>query len=576
MKRFLKYALAAPLAIALSACSFLDVEPKILAPETFYKSEAEVLYGLAGVYGPMNNEAIYGNHYSCQISGVDDLCYYNRASASPEPYFYNFGTTHTVIYQCWTMLYAGIKNANEFMSAMEEVRESLDPNLHNYSEARFMRAYYHFLLAQAWGDVPLRDKAVKVPTPSNVQLAATPQAEVLLWCVKEMEECLPNIKEGVEAAPSRITRSAIQGILARVYLFMAGETVDLDGLTISQEGSDVALTKKLMYEKAAYWAKQVIDSNLHQLNPVYADIFINMIGDKYDTQYRESIWEADFVGDRTTDDKWTNGRIGEVIGMQSTSSKTNFSEWKCNYSYGFYNGSLKLWDLYWANDRTDDEAQIAARIIDTRQDWNMAAYNYAGTTTGTYVASMDKTPYTHKGESSIETPTAGAGNRNCSKWRREVEYEGSMTAKSLYNGINFPILRYSDVLLMYAEAVNESTAATAEAWTYVKQVRDRAGIKSRDYGEYSSQDAMRQLIRNERGRELCFEALRKYDLIRWGIFEQEMKLYSRWANDVRWVGSGMEIRAAVVSANIQPKHVYLPIPSTELGVNKLLKQHPLW
>lgn len=551
---------AAATGMMLGSCSFLDLEPKIIAPETFYESPSDVLYGLAGVYGTINNEAFYGNFYSIMMSNIDDLCYSNRDVSGAEPRFLNYGTTDTYVYRAWTAIYTGIKNANEFMEALDSGDTAkLDPDGRCYTEARFLRAYYHFILAQAWGDVPLRDAATK--SPNNVQLAATPQSQVLQWCVNEMEACVEALPEGMDGAPSRVTRSAVQGILARVYLFMAGETV-------------TGVDKSLMFQRAAYWAHEVIDSGLHQLNPDYSQVFINMIADRYDHTYYESIWEADFVGNRQ--EYHTNGRIGDVIGMQNTANTTNFSEWNCNYSYGFYNGSLKLWDLYWTEDRTDDENALQNRITDTRQEWNMAPYNYSGNLNYGYTAGLDRTPFIFDSRSSLEYPTAAAGQRNASKWRREVIYEGHQTAKNLYTQINYPILRYSDVLLMYAEAITESGGDLNEAYDYVKQVRDRAGILTRDKSEYSSQESMRQFIRNERGRELCFESLRKYDLIRWGIFVREMRLYSQWISDSRWSTNAMATRAGVLGTNVQEKHIYQPIPATELGVNKLLKQNPMW
>ena len=558
MKRLFNISIAFA-ALVGSSCSFLELEPKVIAPETFYEKNEDVLYGLAGVYGAINNEAFYGNYYSLMMSSVDDLCYYNREVNTAAPYFYNYGTTDDYVYKAWTEIYNGIKNANEFMDAMETVRETLDPDMKYYAEARFLRAYYHFILAQAWGDVPLRDSAAK--SPGNVQLAATPQAEVLKWCVDEMEQCVDVLAEGMDGAPSRVTRSAVQGILARVYLFMAGKTVQ-------------GLDSQAMYEKAAYWARQVIDSGLHRLNDDYTQVFINMISDEYDTEFYESIWEADFLGNRQ--EYWTNGRIGDLIGMQNTATTNDYEKWNCNYAYGMYNGSLKLWDLYWTEDRTEDEKEVANKIIDVRQEWNMAPYNYSGNANYNCTAGIDKTPFVFDKRSSLEYPTAAAGQRNASKWRRERCYEDAQSAKNLYTAVNYPILRYSDVLLMYAEAVNEARGDASEAYDYVKQVRDRAGIQTLDKSEYSSQEAMRQFIRNERGRELCFEGLRKYDLIRWGIFVEEMRRYVLWQNDSRWSGNAMALRAGTMGSNIQEKHIYQPIPATELGVNKLLKQNPMW
>ena len=87
---------------------------------------------------------------------------------------------------------------------------------------------------------------------------------------------------------------------------MAGESVkQIDGLD-----------KKEMYRRAAYWANEVIASHKHDLNESYEEIFINMIRDQYDTQFHESMWEAEFLGDRTSATDWTNGRIGDLIGVK--------------------------------------------------------------------------------------------------------------------------------------------------------------------------------------------------------------------------------------------------------------------
>lgn len=563
MKRTLLNTFSLLLLFAVGGCSILDEEPQVICSDTYYQNESELLYGLAGVYGAINNEELYGRCYSLPISNTDDLCYQNRPHNTSSVYWYNHNASDADVLNAWRMLYAGIKNANEFMLAVEN--SAFDPDHAYYQEARFLRAFFHFLLAQAWGDVPLRERPTLSPDPEEVNIAATPQAEVLSWCAKEMEECYASLPATLENAPSRVVQTTAAGILARVYLFMAGETVALEN-------------KSELFTKAASWAKVVIDSNLHSLNPDYAMVFKNMITDTYDKEYNESMWEADFLGNRTSADSWSNGRIGDLIGLQSTSSESDFSTWSCNYSYAQYNGSLKLWDLYWADDRTDDETKLAT-ITDSRQEWNLPPYNYKGGKVDgvSYTASKDKTPYIYNKVTTFADPTAAVGIRNCGKWRRESELEGVMNAKNLYTGINFPILRYSDVLLMYAEAMNEAAGPSEELWGYVKQVRDRAGVATRPYAEYATREALRELIRNERGRELCFEALRKYDLIRWGIFVEAMHGYNQQTADTRWEAGNTLAGYALQTANsVQEKHIYLPIPTKELGVNTALKQHPMW
>lgn len=607
IKSILKLRTLALLTAALPACSFLDTDPQIIPDDGYYNSEQKLIYGLAGVYGVLNSEAIYGNYYSLQIANADDLCYfnnYNNSESRPDRYNHSAGTA--AIYDTWSKLYEGIKNANRYIEAVEKTeidpgKLSVDIGLY-IAEARFLRAYYHFLLAQAWGDVPLRVKATTSPNPNDVQMAATPQEQVLKWCADEIEATIPDLYEPIDNTPSRVSQTVAQGILARVYLFMAGESVkQIDGLD-----------KKEMYRRAAYWANEVIASHKHDLNESYEEIFINMIRDQYDTQFHESMWEAEFLGDRTSATDWTNGRIGDLIGLRSQSRTTNYSEWACNYSYGYYNGSYTLWQLYWENDRTADET-ASATVIDKRLTWNLPGYNYrgmnnqkisyknkAGETVTRYLQqtqSMFKTPWVYNNnfampdieglDQTIENafdpadlvydPTVMCAVRNAGKWRRETVYEKQMSAKSLYTTINFPILRYADVLLMYAEAINEYAGAPDDqAKEAIREIRKRAGVKTDEslLGDYRS---FRDLVRNERGRELAFEGLRKWDLIRWGTFVEKMhNAGTNQPTENKYRNVSYTNYASANYANVTARHIYLPIPTKELAVNHALRQNPLW
>lgn len=607
IKSILKLGTLALLTAALPACSFLDTDPQIIPDDGYYNSEQKLIYGLAGVYGVLNSEALYGNYYSLQIANADDLCYfnnYNNSESRPDRYNHSAGTA--AIYDTWSKLYEGIKNANRYIEAVEKTEidpEKLSVDIGLYiAEARFLRAYYHFLLAQAWGDMPLRVKATTSPNPNDVQMAATPQEQVLKWCADEIEATIPDLYEPIDNTPSRVSQTVAQGILARVYLFMAGESVkQIDGLD-----------KKEMYRRAAYWANEVIASHKHDLNESYEEIFINMIRDQYDTQFHESMWEAEFLGDRTSATDWTNGRIGDLIGLRSQSRTTNYSEWACNYSYGYYNGSYTLWQLYWENDRTADET-ASATVIDKRLTWNLPGYNYrgmnnqkisyknkAGETVTRYLQqtqSMFKTPWVYNNnfampdieglDQTIEDafdpadlvydPTVMCAVRNAGKWRRETVYEKQMSAKSLYTTINFPILRYADVLLMYAEAINEYAGAPDDqAKEAIREIRKRAGVKTDEslLGDYRS---FRDLVRNERGRELAFEGLRKWDLIRWGTFVEKMhNAGTNQPTENKYRNVSYTNYASANYANVTARHIYLPIPTKELAVNHALRQNPLW
>lgn len=566
MKRIYNICIWAALLIGMSSCSYLDVKPSIIVKENYYSTKSEMLYGLAGIYGAMSNEALYGNYYSLMMTNVDDLSYFNRPSTSSYVQVYRHDASSSEVYAAWTQLYAGIRNANSFMNAVKDSK--LDENHSLYGEARFLRAYYHFLLAEGWGDVPLR--SVEALSHDDVMLAATPQYDVLSWVASEMEACLKTADSAVVNQPSRVTATTMHGILARVYLFMAGKTVI---------GGD----KKAFYKSAMDHADSVMLSGQHHLHPDYTAVFKKMMSNEYDTDYRESMWEVEFYGDRTSSDSWSNGRIGDLLGLQSSGS-SNYSEFNCNYAYGQYDGTLKLWDLYWKEDRIDSEKELST-ITDKRQEWNMCPYNYAGsdklapygqTTPAKCRASIDKTPYTYNSKTTTDDPTAAQAIRNCGKFRREVQYEGCMNAKNLYTKINYPLLRYSDVLLMYAEAQNEYDGYPSQkSYDCLLEVRQRAGIGTAAFSTFDN-DSFRDMVRNERGRELCFESLRKFDLIRWGIFVEQMNAIPAWAADERWSKSAKAQYASRIGSAVRDCHIYFPTPSVELGVNTLLKQNSLW
>ena len=559
----------------LCSCSFLEKEPKVICADTYYTGEQQAVYALAGVYGVLNSSQMYGKNYSLDISGVDDLCWYIQASSvGTETNIFEHHPGTPVIYNVWTKIYAGIKNANAFMEAIAQTE--LDPDGRMFAEARFLRAYYHFLLAQAWGDVPLRTRACT--SYADTQKEATSQYKVLSWVVSEMEECIPALPDDLSGTPSRVARTTVEGIVARVYLFMAGSSVN-------------GGVKKEYFRLAMEHARNVIKSGKHRLNPSYSQVFINMIADRYDTVYRESMWEAEFKGGPDDPSNYSTGYIGNYIGLRGRSTRTNYQEWACNYSNGVYDGSIKLWDLYWSEDRTDAEKETSGEPTDERQRWNLPPYNYVAVS-GAYVyeygnpsqttpllSNMHRNPYYVNAEKNTNAnPLFYAGNRNVGKWRREAEYEGHFNTIHQTTQINFPILRYSDVLLMYAEAANEYLGApTDSCYAFVRDVRTRAGIDTRPFSEYSSHSSFRNLVRNERARELCFEATRKYDLIRWGVFESAMKdSYSRYYTDLRCNSYDTSIYARNYVTRVGRKHTLLPIPTIELGVNPLLNQNTLW
>ena len=525
MKKIItRISLAAASILSICSCEdFLDTKPyDFVAPETFYTTESNCKMALAGVYSALNQFGTYGNKYSILISGCDDMSFYTRKATTSATKVE--GNDHTPanadIWEAWTEFYTGINNANIFLEKIDGSDLSDELKRQYKGEAKFLRAYYHWILFQGWYEVPLRNESFK--DVNNSSMGATSHAEGLKWIIKEMEECVDMVDDSAyDKSPSYVKKNTVMGILARVYLWSAG---------YPNNGG------KADYEKAAYWAKQVKDSGKHQLNPDFESIWKNICSDKYDPTYNESMWEVEFLGSRD-DGINTMSRIGNTIGNLNAGAKS--------YSYGYFAGTLLLWDLYSADDQ--------------RRDVTMS----------TYKVNADGT-FTYWTDSQII-------KRTCGKFRREWE-PASSTNKN-WTPENWPLLRYSDVLLMLAEAENEANSGpTALAYECINAVRARGSMAALEGLTY---DQFQEEVRNERARELTFEGLRKYDLIRWGIYVSRIKTELAAAvKDSRWKnGTVITNNDGGVSAFIErttDKHQFLPIPEKELGVNMLLEQNKYW
>ena len=128
------------------------------------------------------------------------------------------------------------------------------------------------------------------------------------------------------------------------------------------------------------------------------------------------------------------------------------------------------------------------------------------------------------------------------------------------SGINFRVLRYADILMLYAEALNE-LGKTSEAYTYIQQVRNRVNLPDLAVTKPGMNQAqMRDQLAHERALEFAIEGQRVDDLIRWGWFYDAAKLAELQSHDAEfntWT-SGRE---------------YLPIPQNELDNNKNLSRN---
>ncbi|RPD41515.1 RagB/SusD family nutrient uptake outer membrane protein [Chitinophaga barathri] len=605
MKSFYLSLLAIALITQGSCNKFLETVPSdFLAPETYYNTEKELTYALTGVYDVLGSPDLYGDnafyHFDITDEGV-----YGHAGVTAGVQVYNFSSSDPIVAATWKTLYNGIGRANLLLEnidrpVMDEAKRKVIKG-----ETLFLRGYYYFLLAQMWGDVPLILNTTR--SPDDTQRPRAPLSQVynqVLADLKEAEILVPSIK--TVGFGGRANKSAVRGILARVCLYMAG----------------YPLNDRSKYTDARDWAKKVIDDAeaAHALNNSYSQVFIHLSADKYDI--KENLFEVEFWGNRS--DAYTeSGRLGSRNGIRCMNVDTGYSLGRINATPRFYN---------------------RYQALDERRDWNIAPYIYGG-------ANDAEKQY---------WPENNTWQRSCGKYRRM--YEVLLPKSTSFTPINYPILRYADVLLMFAEADNELSAMpSSEAVDAVNLVRRRAfgknihgenlsgitvtsggsgysatnlpvititgsggsgatahatvsggritaititdrgafytsaptvtitggsgtgavaiaeittpGDADVQPGDYSSQNNFRAFLHDERSRELCFEGLRKGDLIRWQEFIAEMRAAGTEISQIAASAYKFESRAGL---NVSEKNYLFPIPTNEMSLNRALVQNPGW
>lgn len=417
--------------LLITGCQkFLDKRPNDdIDRSSFYKTPADFELAVQTVYRTL--PTLYSGAYGYNGWCADEA--FGSRSTFVVPGTYNLNASSSYYSGYWNSLYQGIKEANILLDAMDKNPDVFSGDTLSMArgkmirgETMFLRGYYYYMLVQLFGGVPLR--LASIDDVNNMDLQRSSVKEVYDQVLKDMrfaEDLVPDIRK--LGYSGRVSKSAVRGILARVNLTMAGHP----------------LMETSRFDSARYWAAKVINDGVagHQLNPQLPQFFKNLAADVYEID--ESIWEVEYAGDNLNALVNVSGNIGCFQGPASNNPETG-------YSRG-YTGITRKSALIFGNDAGD-----------MRKWFNIAWFNYNAT--GPNGAK------TYKGTSANNSFWYGF---QPGKFRREWEThqpKGGFSATP----INFPILRFADVLLMYAEADNEINGPTPQAIEYINRIRQRA------------------------------------------------------------------------------------------------------
>ena len=542
------------LAITSSCSDALELDPKTTWPvENFYKNETEINAALAGIHSSLSSYNTFGGILQQMSSGTDEDYKLKSWNENVPTSIMAHNPSSSEIQLLYQSLYGGINNCNNFIKYINVDNFEEEEDFNRYlGEAKFLRGFMYYHLTVWFDEIPLRLEP-SVDQSSN-HMAPSPVEDIYAQIIDDLSfaaEYLPGSFDSKYVA-GHANSMAAHAMLAKTYLKAAGyplQATEING--------------KNPYQAAMEHCAAVINDGNHDLNADYKELFLNYIQNRYDLS--ETLFEIVY---RNGTDLGLNiaGRIGYSNGLHIGINGSRVGE---PFASPEITPSPIHEDIY-------EEA-------DKRRTWNTPGYN---------------------GAKNASNPNGVVNERGALEWgytigkfrRWDAAYPDDLelTNASLQpiitlespepihqslTGINFPVLRFSDVLLMFAEATNELSGPTAEAVAAVDLIRNRAGLENLATVKpeaVSGKDAFFDEIVAERFRELCFEGHRKHDLIRWGLLDEKLtELYESIIYHPSYAPShAFRYRCYT---NFDPaKHLSLPYPQQEVLINNLLEQKPAW
>ena len=515
--------------LALTSCNdYLDVDPATNAASTelVFGSEGETRTALYGVYAQVCSDNLFGGklYNDFQLnSDVDFKDNSNEAAAGNQPRRFDVRSDASNVETLWNNLYTAVETANEFIYNLknssiyaEETKDGVSeaedgstvtiqvPKVTDLTqmmgEAKVMRAMFYHELLSYWGDIPFTMEATY--ETDNLVPPITKRQEVSDALIADLiyaAEYMYSDKENKVSAPERITKEAAYAMIARLALQAGGYSLNHPEGDYKSYSMTRPSDYKKYYEIARNYTKMIIDAGGHSLNKSFRDVFVdecNFIASTGD----DPIFEIPFA-------QSTNGNWGYAQGPSNgvdTGDATDYS----NSTWGKTDGSVRTTAFY----------RYSFDEKDLRRDYICGLWYYSN--------------------QGLPTMRLDYGMHN-NKWSKLWNTNGLGKTTTGATGINFAYIRYTDVLLMFAEAENEiNNGPTEEGKEALKTVRRRA-FAAEDQADKvdtyvavaTSKEDFLELILDERKWEFAGENLRWKDLVRNNRYNEKvlMTFLSYWA-----------------------------------------------
>ena len=505
MKYILKTIMVVFLTSLAYSCSedfLVQKSPDMLASENFWRNQTDAEAGLAAAYSQLESSAKYweGFQEGRQIMKQyrSDYVVYGADASNYASWtdIYNFTYTfgNPNLYYLWSINYAGINYANQVISNVSKMTdEQIDVKVRDeiVGEARFLRAYYHFELLQFFKDVILRDEEI---FGDNINKAPSPRTEVWDFIINDFESASKVlVPKQDNKNTGRATKYTALAYLGKAYLYRAGEDKN----------------------NAADYFKKAADA----FKPIVNDGYYSLVDDYL------SMWDGT-----------VSNSPESLFEFQMTPNEDNGAYYKFVLYYFYGANEFGGWEEILGTNALLNEMKKEGQIAgdgnyDHRLYWNCY-----------FNDPYFNDPETNMVYGKTYNDWFGADNdKICFRKYLPADVSGF----DIWGlALNVPLMRYADVLLMYAEALNES-GQTSQAIPLINQVRERADMPGLTI---TGQEAVREQIKHERVMELTLEGGRFFDLRRWGDLEKAMQ------------------EAGRENFNLS-EHSYMPIPEAEVNAN---------